>query len=163
MLWEAENQGFEPWAFELNFFIDKILDMIFQLCGKRNITFSSFSPEVCIALALKQKTFPTLFITKAGNVPVGDIRCSNIQQAVHFAREWGLAGIVTVIKPIQYCPRIINYVKQFGLVYGTYGTTSDDPETVKMLSDAGLDAIVTNRVKLISDALKEHYERNDGT
>ncbi|KAL9055163.1 MAG: hypothetical protein Q9162_003741 [Coniocarpon cinnabarinum] len=153
MLWEAENQGFEPWAIEVNFFVDTILSMVYALGGSRDITFSSFSPEVCILLAMKQQDYPVLFITKAGNVPTGDIRTSSLEQAVHFAKAWGLAGIVSLIKPLQLCPGLVQYIKQHGLAVAAYGTATDDPETVKMLAKAGLDAIITNRVRLISKAL----------
>ena len=132
MLWEAENQQFEPWAMEINFFIDTILSMVYTLAGNRNITFSSFSPEICISLALKQQDYPVMFITKAGNVPTGDIRTSSLKQAVKFATAWGLAGIVSIIKPFQICPRLVGYIKSYGLVVAAYGTTADDPDTVKV-------------------------------
>lgn len=132
MLWEAENQQFEPWGIEINFFVDTILSMIYKLAGNRNITFSSFNPEICILLSMKQQDYPVLFITKAGNVPTGDVRSSSLQEAIHFASVWGLAGIVSIIKPFQYCPRLIGYAKQHGLIVGAYGTTADDPDTVKV-------------------------------
>ncbi|KAL9084862.1 MAG: hypothetical protein Q9159_004983 [Coniocarpon cinnabarinum] len=132
MLWEAENQGSEPWAIEVNFFVDTILSMVYALGGSRNITFSSFSPEVCILLAMKQQDYPVLFITKAGNVPTGDIRTSSLEQAVHFAKAWGLAGIVSIIKPLQLCPGLVQYIKQHGLAVAAYGTATDDAETVKV-------------------------------
>ncbi len=86
MLWEAEDRGIELCAIELNFFVDTILTTIFQLCGYRNITLSSFSPEICILLACKQQTFPILFINKAGSVPAGDVRASSLQGAIEFAK-----------------------------------------------------------------------------
>lgn len=132
MLWEAENQNFEPWAIEINLFVDTILSMVYRLAGNRNITFSSFSPEICILLAIKQQRYPVMFITKAGNVPTGDIRTSSLQQAVRFAKAWGLAGIVSLIKPLQICPRLVGYIKQHGLIVAAYGTASDDPDTVKV-------------------------------
>ena len=80
MLWEAEDRGMEQYATELNFYVDTILSMIFRLCGNRNITLSSFSPEICILLACKQETFPILFINKAGSVPAGDIRAGSLKE-----------------------------------------------------------------------------------
>ena len=132
MLWEAEDQMFEPWAMEANFFVDTVLSMVYALAGERNITFSSFSPEVCILLSLKQQDYPVLFITKAGKVSTGDIRTSSLEQAVDFATAWGLAGIVSLVKPLELCPRLISHVKQHELVLATYGTSVDDPDTVKV-------------------------------
>ena len=128
MLWEAEDRGMEPYAMELNFYVDTILSMIFRLCGNRNITLSSFSPEVCILLACKQETFPILFINKAGSVPAGDIRAGSLKGGIDFARAWNLAGIVMLSDPFVMCPRLLTYAKDSGLVVGTYGNLNDEPE-----------------------------------
>ena len=128
MLWEAEDRGMEPYAMELNFYVDTILSMILRLCGNRNITLSSFSPEVCILLACKQETFPILFINKAGSVPAGDIRAGSLKGAIEFARAWNLAGIVMLSDPFVMCPRLLTYAKDSGLVVGTYGNLNDEPE-----------------------------------
>ena len=128
MLWEAEDREMEPYAMELNFYVDTILSMIFRLCGDRNITLSSFSPEVCILLACKQETFPILFINKAGSVPAGDIRAGSLKGAIEFAQAWNLAGIVMLSDPFVMCPRLLTYAKDSGLVVGTYGNLNDEPE-----------------------------------
>ena len=128
MLWEAEDLGMEPYAIELNFYVDTILSMIFRLCGNRNITLSSFSPEICILLACKQETFPILFINKAGSVPAGDIRAGSLKGAIDFAQSWNLAGIVMLSDPFVMCPRLLTYAKDSGLVVGTYGNLNDEPE-----------------------------------
>ena len=128
MLWEAEDRGMEPYAMELNFFVDTILATIFRLCGNRNITLSSFSPEICILLTFKQQTFPILFINKAGSVPAGDVRAGSLQGAIEFAKSWDLAGIVMLSDPFVMCPRLLTYAKDSGLVVGSYGNLNDEPE-----------------------------------
>lgn len=127
MLWEAEDRGMEYSAIEVNHFVDTILTVIFRLCGNRNITLSSFSPEICILLACKQKTFPILFINKPGSVPAGDERAGSLQGAIEFARSWGLAGIVMLSDVFVMCPRLLTYAKDSGLVVGSYGDLNDDP------------------------------------
>lgn len=156
MLWEAEDQSFEPYAPEANLFVDKVLDLIYKYGGKRNITFSSFSPEMCLLLAAKQKTHPIMFISKAGSVPTGDVRASSVQQAVHFAKRWNLAGIVLLSDPLVLCPRLIEVVRSHGLVCASYGDLNDDPANARMQAEAGLDAIIVNKVRLISKTLSEH-------
>ncbi len=128
MLWEAEDRGMELYAMELNFFVDTILTMIFRLCGNRNITLSSFSPEICILLACKEQTFPILFISKAGSVPAGDVRAGSLQGAIEFAKAWNLAGIVMLSDPFVMCPRLLTYSKDSGLVVGSYGNLNDEPD-----------------------------------
>ena len=128
MLWEAQDRGMELYAMELNFFVDTILTTIFRLCGNRNITLSSFSPEVCILLTCKQQTFPILFINKAGSVPAGDVRAGSLQGAIEFAKAWNLAGIVMLSDPFVMCPRLLTFAKDSGLVVGSYGNLNDDPD-----------------------------------
>ncbi|KAL8757211.1 MAG: hypothetical protein Q9184_004271 [Pyrenodesmia sp. 2 TL-2023] len=138
---------------ELNLFVDTILQMVQRLGGKRSITFSSFSPDVCIMLSIKQQEYPVLFINKAGSVPIGDLRASNLQQAIHFAKTWGLAGIVMLSDVFVLCPLLLRYAKSVGLVCGSYGNLNDDPACAKVQAEAGLDAIMVNKVRLISQEL----------
>ena len=128
MLWEAEDRNMETWSFELNFFIDTILSTIFRYSKNRNITLSSFSPEICILLSIKQQEYPILFINKAGSVPTGDVRAGSLQEAIQFAKSWHLAGIVMLSDPFVMCPRLIAYAKGSGLVCGSYGNLNDEPE-----------------------------------
>lgn len=128
MLWEAEDRGMELVAIELNTYVDTILHTILRSCGTRNITLSSFSPEVCIALACKQRSFPILMINKAGTVPAGDIRAGSLKGAIDFATAWGLDGIVARSDPFVMCPRLLTYAKDMGLVVVSYGELNNDPE-----------------------------------
>ena len=136
MLWEAEDRNMETYAFELNSYVDEILRIVFNLKGERNITFSSFSPEICILLSLKQKEHPVLFINKAGFVPTGDIRASSTQQAIQFAKRWSLAGIVMLSDPFVLSPKLIRYAKSAGLVTGSYGNLNDEPKCALVKLDS---------------------------
>ena len=153
MLWEAQDRDIDPYAFELNTYVQKILNTLYDLKGNRNITFSSFSPEICILLALKQQDHPIIFINKAGSVPTGDKRAANTQQAIQFAKFWGLAGIVMLSDPFVMCPRLVGYAKNAGLITGSYGNLNDDPGCATIQAEAGLDAIIVNKVRLISETL----------
>lgn len=128
MLWEAEDRPMEITAQEINIFVDTVLSNIYKYGGKRSITLSSFCPEVCILLALKQQEYPILFINKAGSVPTGDVRAGNLQQAIQFAKKWNLAGIVMLSDPFVLCPRLVGYAKSAGLVVASYGDLNDDPK-----------------------------------
>ena len=128
MLWEAEDRDMDLYAIELNAFVDTILGMIYSLGAKRSITISSFSPEICILLSIKQHNYPILFINKAGSVPVGDVRAGSLQQAIQFAKRWNLAGIVMLSDPFVICSRLVQYARSSGLVCGSYGNLNDDPK-----------------------------------
>jgi glycerophosphodiester phosphodiesterase len=123
-----------PVALEINTFIDKILDQVFQTNGERRIILSSFSPEVCMLLATKQNIYPVMFITNAGRLPASDMdmRASSLQAAVRFARRWALAGIIFASETLIMCPRLVGYVKRSGLVCGSYGALNNLPENSKV-------------------------------
>ncbi|KAL9609892.1 MAG: hypothetical protein Q9167_005363 [Letrouitia subvulpina] len=155
MLWEAEDRAMEFVAIELNTYIDTILTTIFRHCGQRNITLTSFSPEVCIALACKQRSFPILMINKAGTVPVSDIRAGSLKGVIDFATAWGLDGIVAISDPFLMCPRLLTYAKDMGLVVVSYGKLNNDPECALIQIKAGLDAIITDKAHVISKSLAQ--------
>ncbi|KAI9750458.1 MAG: hypothetical protein M4579_006463 [Chaenotheca gracillima] len=153
---EARDAGVAPVVIDLNTFIDTILTLILRFAGKRNIILSSFTPEVCILLSLKQKAYPVLFITNIGKRPVSDreLRAGSLQVAVRFATQWGLAGVVFASDALVMCPRLVGYVKRKGLVCGSYGSFNNEPESVELQVKAGVDVIIADRVGLISKTLK---------
>ncbi|KAK4178479.1 Glycerophosphoryl diester phosphodiesterase family-domain-containing protein [Triangularia setosa] len=158
-LHEAVDAGVAPVAIELNTFVDVALDTIRQYTkpgSKRKMILSSFTPEICILLSLKQKACPVFFITNAGKVPMTDmeVRAASVQVAVRFARRWNLTGIVFACEALLLSPRLVGYVKKKGgLVCATYGELNNQPEVVRKQVAAGVDIIVADRIRLIADTL----------
>ena len=130
MLFEIEDWDMEPLAIQTDIFVDTILDKVYEHAVGRSIVFSSFSPEICIALSTKQRTFPVFFLSKT-TAPKGEIRSCCLQQAIHFAKTWGLPGIVAECTPFIYCPRLIGYIKSAGLTVTSFGVGNSDQENVK--------------------------------
>jgi glycerophosphodiester phosphodiesterase len=126
--------GVAPVALEINTFVDQILDQVFRAEGERKIILSSFSPEMCMLLSIKQNTYPVMFITNAGKLPAQDMdmRASSLQAAVRFAKRWSLAGIIFASETLILCPRLVGYVKRSGLVCGSYGSLNNIPENSKV-------------------------------
>ena len=133
-LHEAVDAGVAPVSIDLNTFIDTALDKIYRFGGNRTIILSSFTPEVCILLAIKQQTYPVVFITNAGKPPETDreMRAGSLQVAVHFAKRWNLSGVVFASEPLILCPRLVQYVKRSGLSCGSYGPLNNIPENAKV-------------------------------
>ncbi|KAK4653582.1 Glycerophosphocholine phosphodiesterase [Podospora pseudocomata] len=158
-LHEAVDAGVTPVAIELNTFVDVALDTIRQhnkKGSKRKIVLSSFTPEICILLSLKQKAYPVFFITNAGKIPMTDmeVRAASVQVAVRFARRWNLTGIVFACEALLLSPRLVGYVKKKGgLVCATYGELNNQAEVVRKQVAAGVDIIVADRVRLVADTL----------
>ncbi|PVH90956.1 Glycerophosphoryl diester phosphodiesterase, partial [Periconia macrospinosa] len=154
---EALEAGIAPVSIDINMFVDTILDVIARFGGGRNIILSSFTPEICILLALKQKSYPVLFITNAGKRPLSDRekRAGSLQVAVRFAKQWGLAGLVAAADSLVMCPRLIHFVKSQGLICGSYNALNNEPANVELQVKAGIDVIVADRVGLISQTLEK--------
>lgn len=74
--------------FERNTFIDIILNDIYAHAGTRRIVFSSFDPDMCTLIALKQHKYPVLFLSVGETqryVPFVDERTCTSRMAVNFA------------------------------------------------------------------------------
>lgn len=111
MFWEAEDWKMDLYGVELNKFVDITLGKVYGLGKIRNIIFTSFSPELCILLAHKQNQYPVLFLNEANLFPTGDVRASNLQEAIHFARRWSLPEVVMSSKPFVMSPKLMTSVK----------------------------------------------------
>ncbi|KAL8991980.1 MAG: hypothetical protein Q9169_007474 [Polycauliona sp. 2 TL-2023] len=154
MLFEAHDWGMETSAVEVNHLVDNVLDRVYRLAKDRTIFFSSFSPEVCILLSRKQQIYPVYFLTEAGHIPSSDARADSLREAIWFARSWRLAGVISRSLPLVVSPHLVKRVQDAGLVCISWGELNDVPENAAIQVEAGLDAIITNQVKLIAQTLR---------
>ncbi|KAI0459625.1 Glycerophosphoryl diester phosphodiesterase family-domain-containing protein [Xylaria acuta] len=156
-LHEAADAGVAPIALEINLFVDTVLEQIHLFADQRPIILSSFTPEICILLSIKQKAYPVLFISNAGKLPANDLerRVASVQAGVHFAKTWGLAGLCLASEPLILCPELIGDIKRSGLLCASYGPQNSIPESVLIQRDAGLDMIMVDKVALIAKTLKQ--------
>ena len=129
---EAQDFAMDTYAIEMNHLVDTILDKVYRLAGTRTILLASFSPEICILLSTKQRVYPVLFLTVADQTPSIDVRAGSLQQAVHFAKSWRLAGVISQADPFVLSPALIRYVKDSGLMCASWGGLNDDPAHAKV-------------------------------
>ncbi|ONH69591.1 Glycerophosphodiester phosphodiesterase GDE1 [Cyberlindnera fabianii] len=160
LLYEAQEEDLPEVMVDLNFWIDTVLKEVYDNADGRDVIFSSFHPEACLMLSLKQPAIPILFLTESGTATMPDVRCTSLQSAVRFSKRWNLLGIVSAAEPIVKCPRLAQVVKSSGLVCFTYGTLNNDPENAKLQMEAGVDAVIVDnvlavRTELTKDAKKE--------
>lgn len=146
MLSEAEEEEMDNTAIEINQWVDTVLKCVYDHANGRDIIFSSFHPDVCLLLALKQPTIPCLFLTEAGTTYLCDVRGSSIQEAIRFASRWNLLGIVSACEPFVMCPRLVRVVKESGLVCVSYGILNNLPDHVNAQVAAGVDAVIVDSV-----------------
>lgn len=117
---------------EFNLYIDTILDLIYRYGGNRSILFTSFSPELCILAAHKQDTYPVMFLNESNLFPTGDVRASNLQEAIQFARHWNFPGVVMFSEPFVTSPKLVQFVKDAGLICLSFGALNNDPENARV-------------------------------
>lgn len=155
MLDEAQHESMGEFAFDLNFYVDTILKVVYdENTSGRNILFSSFHPDICTLLSLKQPTMPILYLTEAGTNVMADIRASSLQNAIRFAKKWNLLGIVSAAETLVKTPRLAQVVKLSGLVCVTYGVQNNDPEACKIQMKAGVDAVIADSVLAVREGLR---------
>ncbi|PRT52598.1 Glycerophosphodiester phosphodiesterase GDE1 [Wickerhamiella sorbophila] len=153
MLDEAEAEDMDQIVLEKNVWVDTVLKMVYDLKGDRDIIFSSFNPDICVLLSLKQPSIPVLFLTEGGTAPMMDVRASSLQEAIRFAKRWNLLGIVCESTPIVACPRLAQVVKQSGLVCFTYGVLNNQPDLARRQLKAGVDAVIVDSVLAVRKEL----------
>ena len=119
MLFEASEWDMEPLAIKTDIFVDTILSKVYEHAPERTIVFSSFSPEICIALSAKQRTWPVFFLSKTS------VECT----------------------PLVKCPRLIEYIKSTGLGIMSFGLLNSEPQCVKVQFEGGIDGVITDSVR----------------
>lgn len=153
MVDEAEHEDIGQIAVEMNHWVDTVLKVVYDNADGRDVMFSSFHPDVCVMLSLKQPSIPILYLTEGGTQTMADIRATSLQNAIRFARSWNLLGIVSAASPIIQAPRLAQVIKSSGLVCVTYGVENNDPENANIEMDAGVDAVIVDNVLAIRKGL----------
>lgn len=121
----------------------------------RKMFFSSFDPEICLALRERQQDLP-VFLLSTGPVsfkPHGDKRRNSVAEAVAFACSAGLHGLVLDSGCFKTEPNAPREAEQLGLTTLTYGLTNNDPEWILRQQELGVAAVIVDNVPAIVKAL----------
>eukprot|EP01119_Soliformovum_irregulare_P014422 TRINITY_DN3946_c0_g1_i3.p1 TRINITY_DN3946_c0_g1~~TRINITY_DN3946_c0_g1_i3.p1 ORF type:complete len:617 (+),score=134.66 TRINITY_DN3946_c0_g1_i3:39-1889(+) len=129
-----------------NDYLDKILEVLFDHIGERLVIISSFDPDICLLLALKQIKYPILFLTCGGTIITSDHRRNSVDAAIQFAGTCHLAGIVSDAAPILDDLSYINKAHEAGLLLLTYGEKNMMEENVRIQKKAGVDAVIGDSI-----------------
>uniref|UniRef100_A0A8H7N2E6 GP-PDE domain-containing protein n=1 Tax=Bionectria ochroleuca TaxID=29856 RepID=A0A8H7N2E6_BIOOC len=149
MLYEAADFQMDNYATEINVFLDTILSVTYARAGNRRIIFTSFSPEICMVLAVKQQLYPILFLNDSSNWPTGDMRATSLQTAMRLAHRFGLRGVAMSSEPFVHSSGLVGLARGQGLYTASYGPLNDDGASVEIQTKAGVDLIIVNKVKLM--------------
>ncbi|KAI0750892.1 cyclin-dependent protein kinase inhibitor [Daedaleopsis nitida] len=141
---------------DLNDVVNSVLRTVYDTSaleghiGRRPVVFTSFAPDVCAALNWKQPNYPVFLATQCGEASrappsttaldiddAHDHRLGSLDAAVEFSRMNNLLGVLLDASLLARVPSLIQGVKDFGLLVGTYGLRED---LERLPTSAGADA-----------------------
>ncbi|KAK4880391.1 hypothetical protein RN001_008537 [Aquatica leii] len=134
---------------DMNVYVDTVLEVVLKHAGNRKIIFSSFNPDVCTMLRLKQNKYPIMFLTigESNKYPrYHDPRCFKIEAAVHHAVMTELLGINVHTEDILRDPSQVKLATNAGLIIFCWGDDNADKATIKYLKELGLHGIIYDKI-----------------
>nr|VZI50412.1 unnamed protein product [Spirometra erinaceieuropaei] len=148
--------------YPINKYADNLLNMLWKLGRNRRIILSSFNPDMCLALKLKQSTYPVLFISRAGSDTHDTIDWShtldprhlNALSSAYWARLVNLDGVVLHSCCLQASPsgpddstrELLSFLADNGLSCIPYGPGISTAEYRKYAARIGLTGVCINDV-----------------
>ncbi|KAF3973037.1 hypothetical protein ACB098_01G242100 [Castanea mollissima] len=133
--------------------LQSILQVVFEYANDRPIIFSSFQPDAALLVKKLQSTYPVFFLTNGGTEIYYDVRRNSLEDAVKLCLEGGLDGIVSEVKGVFRNPGAVTKIKEAKLSLLTYGKLNNVPEAVYLQNLMGIDGVIVDLVKEISEAV----------
>ncbi|XP_063376134.1 glycerophosphocholine phosphodiesterase GPCPD1-like [Cydia fagiglandana] len=157
---ELEDGTFElNNPFDMNIYVDKVLEIVLKNAGSRNIVFSCFNPDICTMVRNKQNKYPVMFLTigvTSRYKPYRDPRCLSIPAAVQNAISSDILGIVVHTEDLLRDPTQVKLATDAGLVIFCWGDDNNDKTTIRKLKDLGLHAVIYDKLdQYITKDVKE--------
>ena len=134
-------------VYECNYYLDTILECVFQHAGGRRVIFSCFDPDICLLLRAKQAMYPVFFFTCCNtNLEYSDQTCLSLMSAVRFAKSNGLQGIVAESSPLLRDRTLVSTIKKKGLKLFTWGGMNTELDNVIVQKKLGVDGIISDNI-----------------
>lgn len=153
-----ENIFFQKDVFEINRFVDSILNVVMEYGGEeRHIAFSSFEPEICVALAMKQSRYDVFFLSGSSN-DLKDYRSYYVEGAIQFASAHNLSGISILSSFLRSGNEesedstkggklIVDAAHRRRLKVWTWGEANTDPHFFQQqIEEMAVDGVITDNV-----------------
>ncbi|KAL4440128.1 hypothetical protein ABPG75_003129 [Micractinium tetrahymenae] len=125
--------------------------------GPRLVMFSSFDPDVCLAVKRRRPQAPVMFLSGGGVYVHADPRRTSIAAAVDFAAAASLQGVILDTLALQAAEgggaRWVEAARERGLRVMTYGLPNDDPEWVRRQWYLGVQGVIVDDVAGVAAAL----------
>lgn len=131
--------------FDKNTTMDILLKEILEHAGSRQIVMSTFDPDSCVLLRLKQNRYPVLFLSQGQTTRwkgYKDLRSRTLPIGRNFVIAEELAGLAVesgeLLKNLPY----ISDVRGDGLLLYSWGRDNESPEVRRLLEKNGVHGIV---------------------
>ena len=158
-LWESENNAH---AESRNEVVNAVLRTVFKYAtSERRVLFSSFDPDICVCLSVKQARYPVFFLTPGmvdETAVVYDMRYATVESAIAFATNVPLLGIVSNSLKFIEDHSLFEQVQRAGLLLYTYGESNNNPDNVQLQIQKGVDGVIADNVKALTRAIKDDDE-----
>lgn len=131
-----------------NEFVDIILSTIFEHAGQRNIILSTFHPDICILLRLKQNLYPVLFLTQGRTQRYtwwSDPRTCSVERATFMANIFQFWGVNAHAEDLLKDRNLVQFVKRYGLTLFTWGEDINSTNVIHQLKNDGVDGIIYDK------------------
>ncbi|KAL9331219.1 hypothetical protein ACSQ67_000829 [Phaseolus vulgaris] len=142
--------------------LQTILKVVFEYAKDRPIIFSTFQPDAAMLIRKLQSNYPVFFLTNGGCEIYEDVRRNSLEEAMKLSVENGLEGIVSEIKGIFRDPGTVTKIKESKLCLLSYGKLNNVPEAVYMQHLMGIDGVIVDLVKEITEAVADMIKSTKG-
>ncbi|XGW08327.1 hypothetical protein V3C99_011000 [Haemonchus contortus] len=136
--------------FERNEFIDVVLADLLNNAGNRRIMFSSFDPDICSLISMKQNKYPVLFLCVGETqryTRFQDQRSSTSLTAVNFAAGADIMGVNFNSEDLLNDPYPVKRANDFGLITFVWGEDLDKKENINYFKkELGVDGLIYDRI-----------------
>ncbi|URD93623.1 Glycerophosphoryl diester phosphodiesterase family [Musa troglodytarum] len=137
-----------------------VLRVVFEFAKERPIVFSSFQPDAARLMRGLQNVYPVptqvFFLTNGGTEIYRDARRNSLDEAVKLCMASGLQGIVSEVRAFFRNPAAAARIKESNLALLTYGQLNNVPKAVYMQQLMGVNGVIVDLVKEITEALGPH-------
>ncbi|KAK8492625.1 hypothetical protein V6N11_030847 [Hibiscus sabdariffa] len=147
---------------ELSRILKAILKVVFEHAKGRGVVFSSFQPDAARLIRKLQSTYPVYFLTNGGSEIYTDVRRNSLDTAIKLCLDNGLHGIVSEVKAVFRNPGAVARIKESKLSLITYGQLNNVPEVVYMQYLMGIEGVIVDLVKEISETISDVTRVEEG-
>ena len=109
---------------------------------------STFHPDICILLKLKQNKFPVLFLTQGKTErykAFKDARAISTEAAVYTAKIFNFWGVNVHAEDLFKRLDLVAFIKNFGLKLFAWGEDINSNNAVAKLKSVGVDGIIYDK------------------